>query len=295
MNQINQTQKIRHFPVLLKEFLSFFENVSINSFFDGTLGAAGHAEALLEAHDEIEIFIGCDQDKEALNIASDCLKRYMNKVSLFHENYKNIDKILNEMNIKTVDGVFLDLGVSSMQLDVAERGFSFRFDAPLDMRMNKDEPLSAKDIVNEYSEIELEKIFKEYGEEHRAKKAAKQIVLKRKKKPIITTFDLIEVLEPVLGKRRRIHPVTKIFQALRICVNDELNVLKQGLENAIGRLSHGGIIGVISFHSLEDRIVKHTFKENKTLQVLTKKPIQSGYEEKNPRARSAKMRFAKKI
>ena len=295
MNQIQTVEKIRHFPVLLKEFLNFFKDKQLSIFLDGTLGLAGHATALLEEHPEIDIFIGLDQDKEALNIANDNLKKWMSKVRLFHENYVNMDKILDGLDIKYLDGIFLDLGVSSLQLDKPERGFSFRFDAPLDMRMDKEAKLTAQHIVNRYSEKELERIFTEYGEERKARKAAQRIVIQRKKKPIKTTFELLEVLEPVLGKRHKIHPATKIFQALRICVNNELEVLKIGLENAIKRLSKNGIIAVISFHSLEDRIVKHTFKDSNYLEVLTKKPIVAQRDERNPRARSAKMRFAKRI
>ena len=163
------------------------------------------------------------------------------------------------------------------------------------MRRNQDKEISAKEIVKEDSEKELDKIFREYGEEKKAKKAAREISINRRRNPINTTFELVKVLEPILGKRRRIHPATKIFQALRICVNDELNVLKEGLDKAINRLAKGGIIGVISFHSLEDRIVKHKFRDEKNLKILTKKPVVAGYKEKNPRARSAKMRFAEKL
>jgi len=290
-----QLKKIKHFPVLLKEFLEFYKDIEIEIFFDGTLGAAGHAKALLEAHPEIDIFIGCDQDKEALDIANEHLKAFMSKVRLVHANFKDIDKILDEMNIKYCDGIFFDLGVSSMQFDEGNRGFSFRFDAPLDMRMNKNSALTAKEIVNTWPENELEKIFRLYGEERRSKKAAKQIIEKRKKRLINTTFELLEILKPVLEKRRKIHPATKIFQALRICVNDEIVNLKEGLLKAISRLSVGGKIAVISFHSLEDRIVKHTLKDDPALKVLTKKPITPPFGETNRRARSAKMRVARKI
>jgi len=290
-----KNQKIKHIPVLLKEFLQSFKDSEIKVFVDGTLGAAGHAKAILDEHTEIETFIGLDQDQVALDIANENLKEYMNKVSLFHENYKNIDKILDELNIKKCDGIFLDIGVSSMQIDSESRGFSFRFDSYLDMRMNKDSRLTAFEVINKFSQRELERIFSEYGEEGKAKKAAIAIVQERRKKKIETTFDLLKVLEPVLGKRRKIHPATKIFQALRIYVNDELNVLKEGLQKAINRLEKNGKIAVISFHSLEDRIVKHAFKEDKSLKILTKKPIVAGREERNPRARSAKLRIAIKL
>ncbi|NGX34808.1 MAG: Ribosomal RNA small subunit methyltransferase H [Candidatus Anoxychlamydiales bacterium] len=288
-------QKIKHFPVLLKEFLQIFENSEIEVFLDGTVGGAGHARAILEAHPEIKTFIGVDQDKVALDLANENLKPWMNKVNLFHENFKNLDKILAEMNIEKCDAMFFDIGLSSMQVDEPSRGFSFRYDAELDMRMDQNIEITAKEIVNNYSEKQLEQIFREYGEERKSKRAAKEIIEKRRRNKINTTFDLIKVLEPVLGKRRKIHPVTKIFQALRICVNDELNALKEGLNSAILKLKENGIIGVVSFHSLEDRIVKHTFKDDVSLEVITKKPIRASFEEKNKRARSAKMRFAKKI
>lgn len=286
--------KIKHFPVLLKEFIKGFEGLDIEVFLDGTVGGAGHALAILEAHEEIKTFIGLDQDKTALNLANENLKPYMSKVNLFHENFKNLDKVLKEMNIEKCDAMFFDLGFSSMQIDEPKRGFSFRYDADLDMRMNLEAKLTAKEIINNWPEKKLEEIFREYGEERKAKRVAKQIIEKRRKNKINTTFELLQILEPVLGKRRKIHPATKIFQALRICVNDEINSLKQGLDKAIQNLNEDGIIGVISFHSLEDRIVKHKFKEDETLKVLTKKPITASFEEKNKRARSAKMRFAKK-
>lgn len=295
MKIMEKIQKIRHFPVLLKEFLEVFNDDKIDIFLDGTLGLAGHAKALLEEHKEIDIFIGLDQDKDALDIANDNLKPYMGKVRLVHENFEKANKVLDDMNIKYVDGIFFDLGVSSMQLDVGKRGFSFRFDSDLDMRMNQNNKLDAKKVINEFSERDLERIFREYGEEKRSKIVAREIVNKRKKKPINTTFELLEILKPILPKSGKIHPATLIFQAIRICVNDELNSLKTGLDRAIDFLKVGSKIAIISFHSLEDRIVKHTFKENKKVEILTKKPITSSYKEKNKRARSAKMRVAKKI
>lgn len=299
MNKMQQVQQqspiIKHFPVLLKEFIEVFKNKQIQIFFDGTLGAAGHAMAILEDHPEINMFIGFDQDKDALDIANENLKHWMNKVKLVHANFRELDKILDDMEIKYCDAMFFDLGVSSMQFDIGKRGFSFRFDAELDMRMDKNNPLTAKEIINSWTESELERIFREYGEERKSKKAARQIIDKRKKKTINTTFELIEVLKPVLGWAQKINPVTRIFQALRICVNDELNAVKEGLKKAIDRLNEDGLIAVISFHSLEDRIVKHLFKGDDRLEIITKKPIRPSFEEKNRRARSAKMRVAKKV
>src|SRR3990167_6175109 len=195
MRIVMTNQKIKHLPVLLKEVLQSYENAKIKVFVDGTLGAAGHAKAILQAHSEIESFIGIDQDRIALDIAKDHLKEYMDKVFLFHENFKNIDKILDKMNINNCGGILLDIGMSSMQLDSESRGFSFRFDAFLDMRMNKDKQLTAFEVINKFSERELERIFKEYGEERKARIAAREIVNQRKKKKINTTFELLNVLE----------------------------------------------------------------------------------------------------
>jgi 16S rRNA (cytosine1402-N4)-methyltransferase len=293
MNQTNV--KIRHFPVLLKECLEAFKDVDLNVFLDGTIGAGGHAKALLDQYKDIETYMGLDRDEDALKIANDILKPYMNKVRLVHSNYLNIDDVLDDMNIKKVNGILLDIGVSSMQIDSESRGFSFKYDSILDMRMDKSQDFMAKDIVNKFSEKELYKILKEYSEDRKSKIVAKEIVKQRRNKKINTTFDLLEIIMPLLNKNQRIHPATRIFQALRICVNDELNTLKKGLIKAISRLETDGVIAVISFHSLEDRIVKHTFRESENLKVLTKKPIMASRDEKNPRARSAKLRIAKRI
>ena len=195
-----------------------------------------------------------------------------------------------------MDGFLIDIGVSSMQFDEGNRGFSFRTDAPLDMRMDQTSSLTAEKLVNELPEVELARIFFEYGEEFRSRAAAKAICLARKKRRIRTTQELTGIVEPVLRKGK-IHFATKVFQALRIAVNDELGQLKKGLKAAINHLAPNGIVAVISFHSLEDRIVKWMFREDERLEILTKKPIEATREEekKNPRARSAKLRVAKKL
>ena len=189
MEQVQQAPIIKHFPVLLKEFIEVFKDSQIQIFFDGTLGAAGHAIAILEEHPEIDMFIGFDQDKDALDIANVNLKHWMNKVKLINANYRELDTVLDEMEIKYCDAMFFDLGVSSMQFDSNKRVFSFRFDAELDMRMNKQGNLTAKEIVNSWPQEELERIFREYGEERKYKKAARQIIEKRRKKIINTTFE----------------------------------------------------------------------------------------------------------
>lgn len=286
-----------HIPVMLQQFLEFFKDKEIRVFFEGTLGMGGHAEALLTTHPEIVRYVGCDQDKEAIDIAENRLIKWKDKLDIIHGNFVNLDRYLNFRDIKNVDGMFFDLGVSSLQLDKPEKGFSFQKEGPLDMRMNPDEnSLTAAEIINHYSEKELGTIFKEYGEERFWRKLAKEIVLFRKKnKKFETTKELSDFILQIIGRHGKVHPATRVFQALRIAVNDELFVLRETLKKAINFLAPGGIIGVISFHSLEDRIVKHVFKEVEGI-ILTKKPLTPDLNEirQNKRARSAKLRFFKK-
>jgi 16S rRNA (cytosine1402-N4)-methyltransferase len=298
-----------HKSVLLKEFLEQYSKVNVEYFIDGTLGCGGHSLALLQEHPEIKELIGMDQDSIACLIAKDNLEGY--PINIVQDNFANVDKI----DIKEVDGIFLDIGVSSVQLNTSDRGFSFSKEGPLDMRMNNKKGITAADVVNTYSEEELGIIFRGYGEEPQWRRAARAIVAARKHTTIATTTDLANILNPVMSRKRKIHPLTLIFQALRIEVNQELEVLKQVLPKAIKLLRPGGILGVISFHSLEDRIVKNFFKEEAkkyisaperpegyipktpTLKIITKKPIIASPEEQknNPRSRSAKMRFAEKL
>lgn len=304
---------MKHIPVLLDEVIDHFKDLEIKIFCDCTLGNAEHAKAILKNHSEIKTFIGIDQDLEALKLAKSNLAEFKEKVQLFHDNFKNIDLILEKEKIKKVDGFLFDIGVSSMQLDEKERGFSFRNDGPLDMRMNKEQKLTAETVVNEASQKELEKIFREFAEEKRWKQAASKIVEERKKKRITTTKELADILSGCCFRKPKIHPATLAFQGLRIYVNDELTVLQQALEKAIDKLAVGGRIAVISFHSLEDRIVKELFKANakKThsniyrmkeeseskLKILTKKPIKPSNKEikNNPRSRSGILRVAEKV
>lgn len=285
-----------HIPVLLPEVLQAFEGKRISVFFEGTVGAGGHAKAILESHPEIVRYFACDRDAKALALAKKELKPWWEKVEWVQGPFSELDTYMKERKVSEIDGFFIDIGVSSMQFDEGERGFSFRVDAPLDMRMDESGPTTAADLINELPEAELARIFFEYGEEFRSRAAAKVIVAARKKRKIRTTQELTDILEPVLRKGK-IHFATKVFQALRIAVNDELGQLKKGLDAAVDRLSIGGVIAVISFHSLEDRIVKWKFREEKRLQVITKKPIEATREEtkKNPRSRSAKLRVAEKI
>ncbi len=277
----------------MREVLEVFEGRKVRRFFDGTLGAGGHAKELLEAHPEIECYIGVDQDPRAHEIASQNLKKYNEKLELirgsFAEAILNIDQ--------PIEGFLIDVGVSSMQFDEIERGFSFRGDAPLDMRMDPENDLTAETIVNRFNEKELAKIFFEYGEERRSKKVAKAIVEARRKKRIKTTSELVKIIKPVATKGK-LHPATLVFQALRIAVNDELGQLERGLAFAIDHMVSGGRMAAISFHSLEDRIVKNVFRDRKDrVKILTKKPIGPEKEEikKNPRSRSAKLRAVEKI
>jgi len=298
-----------HKPVLLNEVLAIFHNRKIRFFFDGTLGAGGHASHLLQAHPEIEIYIGCDRDADALEIAANVLKKWEGKVLFFHGMSSEIKRWLSLAQVKCIDGMLIDAGVSSMQLDRKERGFSFQMSGPLDMRMDATADLTAKKIVNRWREEDLVRILQEYGEEPRARAIARAIIAARKISPIETTYDLVEIIKPVARGKKHLHPATLTFQALRIAVNDELNVLKQSIEKGILALCPMGQIATISFHRLEDRIAKNCLRDNERhpaknkkeargcLEILTKKPIGPTEEEirNNPRCRSAKLRAARKV
>jgi len=306
----------QHIPVLLNEILSFFENQSIRYFVDGTLGGGGHAEAILKAHPEIERFIGIDQDDLSFELAKKRLEPWLDKVSFIKGNFEDLDKYLKELKIDKVNGMLFDLGVSSMQLDIAEKGFSFMRDGPLDMRMNQQSELTAKEIVNNWSEKEIGRVLKEYGEEKQWRRVASVIVTARNEKPISTTKELADLLRPLFAwKKKGVNPLTLIFQGLRIAVNRELEVLKKMLPKSLEKLAKGGRLGVITFHSLEDRIAKQFFQHEKddkmdtvglcgvfrdkepTIKVLTKKPVSAGEIEVklNTRSRSAKLRFIEKL
>ncbi|HSX11262.1 MAG TPA: 16S rRNA (cytosine(1402)-N(4))-methyltransferase RsmH [Chlamydiales bacterium] len=282
-----------HVPVLMREVLEIFAGKDLRIFFDGTLGAGGHARAILEAHPEIERYIGCDRDPRAHELAGRSLEPWREKVEFVRGSYA--EKVAEVKGC--IDGFLIDIGVSSMQLDERERGFSFMGDAPLDMRMDPEGDLTAEQIVNRYSEKELARILFEYGEERRSRQVAKAIVEARRKRRIRTTGELVEIIKPA-ATRGKLHFATLTFQALRIAVNDELGQLQKGLNGAIDKLCPGGRLAAISFHSLEDRIVKNTLRDAKDrLQVLTKKPIGPSAEEMraNPRARSSKLRAGEKL
>jgi 16S rRNA (cytosine1402-N4)-methyltransferase len=301
-----------HYPVLLAEVLQLFEGRQIKIFVDGTLGAGGHAEAILKAHPEIQQFIGIDQDTQALEIAKERLKSWGNKVSFIHGNFVEVIPTLNH----EIDGILLDLGVSSMQLDRADRGFSFGKEGPLDMRMDRERSLTAEEVVNTWSAADLGRIFRDYGEERQWRTAAKTIYEARKEERITTTTQLARILSRVIHKKKgkKINPLTLIFQALRICVNSELEVIQEVLPACIDKLKTTGCLAVISFHSLEDRIVKKVFRhqaddkhdtsgfggvfldKDPTVVDLTRRPIIPSDDEidKNLRSRSAKLRAVEK-
>jgi len=300
-----------HIPVLTKEILSYLNIEKGGVYIDCTLGGGGHSKAILENIYPHGLVVGIDQDIEAIKTAKEELKRYIDKVKLVKGNFKNLEGILSDLKIETVSGIVFDLGVSFHQLKEKERGFSFKEDSHLDMRMDLTQKFNADILINSYSEKDLAEIFEKYGEERFSGRIARLIVTERKKKAVTTTKQLADLVVrslPRAKKRRtwKIHPATRVFQAIRIEVNQELKVLESGLNQAIRALEDKGRICVISYHSLEDRIVKHLFKEtekegkeqkNYGLKIITKKPIRPSSEEvrDNPRARSAKLRVAEKI
>mgnify|MGYP006294178151 CR=1 FL=1 len=292
-------EKTVHIPVLLNETLDFLAPKSNGTYMDMTVGAGGHSVPLLKMLGKDGFLIGIDRDKEILNLARQSLIKISDSFILKHASFSKVHEILKELNITGVDGVLFDIGVSSFQLSKASRGFIFRSEAFLDMRMDKESDLTAADIINNYTEEELRNIFFKYGEEKYSRRIASNIVKHRKIMPIKSTRVLANlVANSYKHHRQRIHPATKVFQALRIVVNDELNELQQGLKNIIPYLKIGGKVVVISFHSLEDRIVKNFFRTQKDrLKILTKKPLTAGSLEKdqNVRSRSAKLRCAQKI
>ncbi len=307
-----------HVSVLKDEVVSAFADTKLHVYVDGTLGAGGHASVILQEHSELDCLIGIDQDPIALSIAQKRLDQWRQRIRFEHGNASELLDIVQRCGFETIDGMLLDLGTSSMQLDTAERGFSFSKEGPLDMRMDPRNPLTAEEIVNTWSEGELGRIFREYGEEKRWRAAARAIVKARTEEPLTTTSQLVKILDGALYRprgRRDLHPATLIFQALRIAINDELGALAKVLEGALQILRPGGRLAVISFHSLEDRVVKRCFqyaasdKENTsgmggmfvdkapTVKVITRKPIVPSEEEcrVNPRSRSSKMRVVEKL
>lgn len=269
---------------------------------DCTIGPGGHSEEILKGINPGGRLIGIDKDREALDIAGQRFKHFGESVILVHESFENLRAVFERIGIGEADGFLFDLGVSSLQLDKPERGFSFRYDTALDMRMDREAGLTAADIVNKSSEDELVWILENYGEERFSRKITQTIVRERKSSPIETTGRLVEIIlkaVPYKGRHGRVHFATRTFQALRIAVNRELSVLGKALEEAVNLLKAGGVLCVISYHSLEDRIVKNKFKNAKSkgiLELVCKKPLVPQRREigENPRARSAKLRIAKR-
>ena len=294
----NEYMNEYHLPVMPKETIEYLNPNEGKAIVDATLGGGGHAQALLEKFKSQSSnfkMIGIDQDGDAIETAKNRLSGYGN-IEIVKGNFSAIDKLV----ALPVDGFLFDLGVSSHQIDAGERGFSMRHDALLDMRMDKSSRLTACDIINEYTGEELAKIFFEYGQERFSKKIAQAIIDIRHSKKIDTTFQLKEIIEKSIPTWKKRESVTRIFQALRIEVNNELDVLKKALASAVLKLKPGGRIVVISYHSLEDRIVKWFFRERAKdgiLKVITKKPVLAGKEEvaANPRSKSAKLRCAERI
>lgn len=302
-----------HTPVLYKQTLSGLRPRAGGRYVDGTVGAGGHAAGVLELSAPDGALLGLDRDPTALKLAAERLIAFGDRVQLAQASYERMGTIAHEIGWDAVDGVLLDLGLSSMQLDTAERGFSFRLEGPLDMRFGPGVERTAGGLVNELDEGELAAILKNYGEERQARRIARAIVAAR---PLNTTTDLAHVVQTALGRSGgRIHPATRTFQALRIAVNDELGVLERGLQSALQLLSPGGRLAVIAFHSLEDRIVKQFMRRESQdcicppeqpictcdhvaqLRLIGRKPIQASDEEvqRNPRARSARLRIAEKL
>lgn len=308
--------EFKHISVLLNESVDALNIKPDGIYADGTMGGGGHSEAIAKRLSTEGTLIGIDRDTEALNASSKRLSCFAN-VKYIHDNYKNIRQILDELGIDKIDGAVLDLGVSSYQLDCAERGFSYMEDAPLDMRMNRDGGKNAYDVVNTYPERELSDIFFKYGEEKFSKKIARIICERRENKPIETTLELVDIIKAAIPERFRqkgSHPAKRVFQAIRIEVNGELEDLKGALDSFFDSLAPGGRLSVITFHSLEDRIVKTAFNEYATGctcpkdfpicvcgktprgKVITKKPMLPTEEECdfNKRSKSAKLRVVEK-
>ena len=289
-----------HTPVLLREVIAGLQPRSGGWYIDGTVGGGGHAAAILEASAPDGRLLGIDCDPAALSAAAARLAPYGERVTLVRGGFREIGRLATDSGFIQVQGVLLDLGVSSYQLDTPERGFSFQASAPLDMRLDPDAPVTAAHLVNNLPEQELADLIFRYGEERGSRRIARVIVEARQRKPLTTTDELAMLVSRALGGRRgRIHPATRTFQALRIAVNDELASLEAALPQIVELLAAGGRMAIISFHSLEDRIVKHFMRAEAQagrLRIITRKPVEASNKEQqdNPRSRSAKLRVAER-
>lgn len=307
----------KHKPILLNECIEGLNIKPDGTYVDCTIGGAGHSNEILKRLNSIGMLIGIDQDKDAIKASEERLKDFTNK-KIINNNFAKIKSIFKELGLNGADGFLLDLGVSSYQLDKAERGFSYMHDAPLDMRMNTKQDFNAYDVVNNYSKYELQRVIRDYGEEKWASRIADFIVEERKIRPIETTFQLVDIIKkaiPASARRDGPHPAKRTFQAIRIEVNQEIPILGDAVNDIIDLLNPKGRICVITFHSLEDRIIKNIFKKRENpctcppefpicvcgktpeIQIITKKPIVPKEKEiqENPRARSAKLRIAEKL
>ena len=310
--------EFQHKSVLLQECIDALNIRPDGIYLDGTLGGAGHSSQIARRLTEGGRLIGVDRDRTALAAAKERLAPYADRVTLVHSNFAEIDAILDSLGIPAVDGMLFDLGVSSPQLDDTSRGFSYMADAPLDMRMDKDDVLTAGEVVNTWPQGELRRILYDYGEERYAPQIAAAICRAREKAPVETTLELVDIIRsamPAQALREKQHPAKRSFQAIRIAVNDELGAVSRMMQAAVGRLNPGGRLAVITFHSLEDRIVKSEMQQaargctcppefpvcvcgkKPLVKLVTRKPIVSGPAEleENPRARSAKLRVAEKL
>lgn len=304
-----------HVPVLVNEVIHYLLTRPDGIYMDGTMGGGGHAESIISRLSEKGRLVGFDIDQDALQFSEKRLKKFGDRVIYVHDNFSNIRNVLSNQGLSEIDGFLLDLGVSSHQLDVEQRGFSFQSECRIDMRMDQNQSFDGWKIINKYEQTKLAETFKKYGEERHSWRIAKKIVDMRNKKEINTTGELASVVESITGSRFLKKSLARIFQAIRIEVNNELENLQQALKNILDLLIPGGRIVVISYHSLEDRIVKKFFIDNSLtfhlaphkylpntpvkpkLKILTKKPINASYDEIliNPRAKSAKLRAAERI
>lgn len=309
--------EFKHYSVMLTETVDGLCIKADGLYVDGTLGGGGHSKEILSRASGVTL-IGIDQDSEAIAAAKKRLSEYEGRVAFVNDNFRNISTILDRLGIDEIDGMVLDLGVSSYQLDNKDRGFSYMQDAPLDMRMSRDNPKTAYDVLNNYDEDELSDIFFRFGEEKWSKRIAKFICERRREKPLTTTFELTDVIKaaiPMAARKGVAHPEKRVFQAVRIEVNGELEILKNAVCDIVKRLKKGGRLSVITFHSLEDRIIKQTFLElasgctcpkefpvcvcgkEPEIKIITRKPVLPSKEELevNSRSKSAKLRVCEKL
>lgn len=309
--------EFKHVSVLLEESIEALNLKDGGIYVDGTLGGGGHSHGILSACGGCSL-IGIDQDKEAVAAATARLSEFSGRVTIVNDNFSNVKSILERLGVTKISGAVLDLGVSSYQLDNAQRGFSYMRDVALDMRMNTDSPKTARDVVNSYSIEELTRVFYEYGEEKWSKRIAEFIVERRAQKPIETTFELVDIIKAAIPKKARMeggHPAKRVFQAIRIEVNNELGILEGAIGDFVSCLETGGRLAIITFHSLEDRIVKKTFQKlakgcvcpkefpvcvcgrKSEIKIVSSKPVlpTNREMEENPRSKSAKLRIAEKL